>query len=162
MDAHARVESNDAPIDLSDLEGRVCYGGLDLASTTDITAFVLVFPPETGDERYVIAPWFWIPEDNLKLRVARDHVPYDLWQSQGFLQTTEGKLAHAGHPVLSWMVDNIHVRTDPAGNIKPDKQKSTEKIDGVVATIMTIDHAIRRGNAHTATSVYDSRGLLVL
>ena len=47
---------NDAPVDLSDLEGRVCYGGLDLASTTDITAFVLVFPPETGDERYVIAP----------------------------------------------------------------------------------------------------------
>ena len=153
---------NDAPVDLSDLEGRVCYGGLDLASTMDITAFVLVFPPETGDERYVIALWFWIPQDNLKLRVARDHVPYDLWQHQGFLQTAEGKLAHAGHAVLSWMVDNIHVRTDPAGNIKPDKQKSTEKIDGVVATIMAIDRAIRRGNAHTGTSVFDSRGLLVL
>ena len=54
------------------------------------------------------------------------------------------------------------MRTDPAGNIKPDKQKSTEKIDGVVATIMTIDRDIRRGNAHTATSVFDSRGLLVL
>ncbi len=160
---------NSAPVDLSDLEGRVCYGGLDLASTTDITAFVLVFPPQTGDEAYAIAPWFWIPQDNLKLRVARDHVPYDLWQQQGFLQTTEGnvvhygaieafieglgfsvvplgqefkdmsppskelmklalegKLAHGAHPVLSWMVDNIHVRTDPAGNIKPDKQKSTE------------------------------------
>jgi len=162
VDAHARVESNDAPVDLSDLEGRVWYGGLDLASTTDITAFVLVFPPETGDERYVIAPWFWIPQDNLKLRVARDHVPYDLWQSQGFLQTAEGKLAHGDHPVLAWMVDNIHVRTDPAGDIKPDKQKSTEKIDGVVATIMAIDRDIRRGNAHTGTSVYDSRGLLVL
>ena len=158
----------------------MCYGGLDLASTTDITAFVLVFPPQTGDERYVIAPWFWIPEDNLTLRANRDHVPCDLWQQQGFLQTTEGnvvhygaietfieqlgtrfdireiafarwgavqmsqnleglgftvvpfgqrfkdmsppskelmklalegKLAHGGHPVLSWMVDNIHVRT---------------------------------------------------
>lgn len=74
---------NSAPIDLSDREGRVCYSGLDLASTTDITAFALVFPPQTGDEAYVIAPWFWIPEDNLKLRVARDHVPYDLWQQQG-------------------------------------------------------------------------------
>lgn len=153
---------NNAPIDLSDLEGRVCYGGLDLATTTDITAFVLVFPPQTGNDKYVIAPRFWIPEDNLKLRVARDHVPYDLWQHQGFPQTTEGKLAHAGHAVLSWMVDNIHVRTDSAGNIKPDKQKSTEKIDGVVATIMAIDRANRRGNAHTGTSVYDSRGLLVL
>lgn len=63
------------PIDLSVLEGRVCYGGLDLASTTGITAFVLVFPPETGDKAYVIAPWFWIPQGNLTLRANRDHVP---------------------------------------------------------------------------------------
>ena len=110
MDAHARVESNDAPIDLSDLEGRVCYGGLDLASTTDITAFVLVFPPETGDERYVIAPWFWIPEDNLKLRVARDHVPYDLWQSQGFLQTAEGNVVHYG--AIEAFIETLGVRFD--------------------------------------------------
>ena len=74
----------------------------------------------------------------------------------------EGKLAHGGHPVLAWMVDNIHVRTDPAGNIKPDKQKSTEKIDGVVATIMALDRAIRGSNATNSGSVYDQRGLLVL
>lgn len=74
----------------------------------------------------------------------------------------EGRLAHGGHPVLAWMVDNIHVRTDPAGNIKPDKQKSTEKIDGVVATIMALDRAIRGGSANSGASVYDSRGLLVL
>lgn len=74
----------------------------------------------------------------------------------------EGRLAHGGHPVLGWMVDNIHVRTDPAGNIKPDKQKSTEKIDGVVATIMALDRAIRGGSANSGASVYDSRGLLVL
>lgn len=224
--------ANNHPVNLDDLEGRVCYGGLDLASTTDITAFVLVFPPDPGDDegKYTIAPWFWIPEGNLKLRVARDHVPYDLWQRQGFLETTEGnvvhyahiehhiqqlgtrfdireiafdrwgavqmsqnledagftvvpfgqgfrdmsppskelmklalegKLAHGGHPVLSWMVDNIHVRTDPAGNIKPDKQRSTERIDGVVATIMALDRAIR-GGGQTSGSVYDGRGLLVL
>ena len=73
----------------------------------------------------------------------------------------EGKLAHGGHPVLAWMVDNIHVRTDPAGNIKPDKQKSTEKIDGVVATIMALDRAIRNGSAPGSGRVYDERGLLV-
>ena len=73
---------NDAPVHLDELEGRVCYGGLDLASTTDITAFVLVFPPTDDDDKYTVAPWFWIPEDNLKLRVSRDHVPYDLWNSQ--------------------------------------------------------------------------------
>lgn len=88
--------NNSAPVDLADMEGRVCYGGLDLASTTDITAFVLIFPPESGDEPYVIAPWLWIPEDNLKLRVARDHVPYDLWQQQGYLESTEGNVVHYG------------------------------------------------------------------
>ncbi len=43
----------------------------------DITAFVLVFPPEDEDDKYIILPYFWIPEDNLDLRVRRDHVPYD-------------------------------------------------------------------------------------
>jgi phage terminase large subunit-like protein len=71
-----------------DLEGRVCYGGLDLSSTTDITAFVLVFPPMDEDDKFAILPYFWIPEDTLELRVRRDHVPYDIWERQGFLQTT--------------------------------------------------------------------------
>ena len=80
-----------------DLEGRVCYGGLDLSSTTDITAFVLVFPPLDEDDKYIVLPYFWIPEDNLDLRVRRDHVPYDVWERQGFLQTTEGNVVHYGY-----------------------------------------------------------------
>lgn len=68
--------------------------------------------------------------------------------------TLEQKLAHGGHPVLRWMMDNIYIRTDPAGNIKADKEKSTEKIDGTVATIMGLDRAIRCGN-NTGASVYD-------
>ena len=44
----------------------------------------------------------------------------------------EEKIAHGGHPVLRWMMDNIFIRTDPAGNIKADKEKSTEKIDGAI------------------------------
>ena len=52
-----------------ELLGRECYGGLDLSSSTDITAFVLVFPPRNDTEKYVILPYFWIPEDNMKLRV---------------------------------------------------------------------------------------------
>lgn len=52
-----------------DLEGRLCYGGLDLSSTSDITAFVLVFPPEDENDKYYILPYFWLPEDNLELRV---------------------------------------------------------------------------------------------
>ena len=58
------------------LEGRVCYGGLDLSSTTDITAFVLVFPPVDEEDKYSILPYFWLPEETLDLRVRRDHVPY--------------------------------------------------------------------------------------
>jgi phage terminase large subunit-like protein len=217
-------------VDEDELEGRVCYGGLDLSSTTDITSFVLVFPPLDDEDKYIILPYFWIPEDNLTLRVNRDHVPYDVWERQGFLQTTEGnvvhygfieqfierlgerfnireiafdrwgavqmvqnlegmgftvvpfgqgfkdmspptkelmklvleqKIAHGGHPVLRWNMDNIYIRTDPAGNIKADKEKSTEKIDGAVATIMALDRAIRCGNDHGA-SVYDERGILFI
>ena len=213
-----------------DLEGRICYGGLDLSSTTDITAFVLVFPPMDEEDKYYVLPYFWIPEETLDLRVRRDHVPYDLWERQGVLMTTEGnvvhygyiekfieqlgerfnireiafdrwgavqmvqnlegmgftvvpfgqgfkdmspptkelmklvleeKIAHGGHPVLRWMMDNIYIRTDPAGNIKADKEKSTEKIDGAIATIMGLDRAIRCGN-DTGASVYDSRGLLFI
>lgn len=73
----------------------------------------------------------------------------------------EEKIAHAGHPVLRWMMDNIFIRTDSAGNIKPDKEKSTEKIDGAVALIMALDRAIRCG-ANEANSVYDYRGILFI
>ena len=59
------------------------------------------------------------------------------------------------------MMDNIYIKTDPAGNIKADKEKSTEKIDGAVATIMALDRAIRNG-ANIGGSVYDSRGLVII
>ena len=215
-------------VDPAELEGRVCYGGLDLSSTTDISAFVLVFPPRDDTEKYMVLPYFWIPEENMQQRVLKDHVPYDVWERQGVLQATEGnvihygfiekfiddlgkkynikgicfdrwgavqmsqnlealgfevvafgqgfkdmspptkelmklvlekRIAHGGHPVLRWMMDNIFIRTDPAGNIKPDKEKSTEKIDGAVALIMALDRAIRMGNDE-GKSVYDERGLL--
>ncbi len=217
------------PVIPEELEGRVCYGGLDLSSTTDLTSFCLVFPPEDEDDRYYVLPYFWLPEETLPLRVNRDHVPYDVWERQGYIQTTEGnvvhygfiekfiehlgelynireiafdrwgavqmvqnlegmgftvvpmgqgfasmspptkelmkltlekRIAHGGHPVLRWNMDNIFIRTDPAGNIKADKAKSTEKIDGAIACIMALDRAIRCGN-DTSESVYDTRGLLV-
>ena len=73
----------------------------------------------------------------------------------------EKRIAHGGHPVLRWMMDNIFIRRDPAGNIKADKEKSTEKIDGAVAMIMGLDRAIRCGN-DSGESVYDDRGILFL
>ncbi len=70
-----------------------------------------------------------------------------------------GRIRHGGNPVLRWMASNMVVKQDPAGNLKPDKSKSTEKIDGVVALIMALDRAIRNGNAG---SVYEERGILVI
>ena len=177
---------------MDDLRGRACYGGLDLSSTSDLTALVLVFPPNEGDPLYRTLCFFWLPEETIPLRVRRDHVPYDVWQRQNIILTTEGdvvhygfieqfivelgrmfnireiavdrwnasmmvqalqddgftmvpfgqgfkdmsnptkdlmrlvleqSLRHDGHPILRWCMDNVYVRTDPAGNIKPDKRR---------------------------------------
>lgn len=62
--------------------------------------------------------------------------------------------------IYAYVLDKIFICTNPAGNIKADKEKSTEKIDGAVATIMGLDRAIHCGNEADA-SVYDSRSLLV-
>ncbi len=82
------------PIDMAALEGRDCYGGLDLSSTGDITAFVLMFPPRDETEKYVMLPFFWIPEDTIPIRVRRASVPYDVWYQQGFINATEGNVIH--------------------------------------------------------------------
>lgn len=221
-------DRGNTPVPIESLRGRDCYGGLDLSSTSDITAFVLVFPPRTEDEKYIVLPFFWLPEETMELRCRRDHVPYDVWRQQGFIMTTEGNVIHygfieryikqlgeiyhireiavdrwnatqmiqnlegdgftmvpfgqgykdmsppskelykllmegnfihGGNPVLKWMAQNIVMHQDPAGNIKPDKEKSTEKIDGIVAWIMALDRCIRHKDE--GGSVYDHRGILV-
>lgn len=220
-------DKGNLPMDRDALRGRLCYGGLDLSSTSDITALVLAFPPRTEEEKYILLPFFWLPEDTLELRCRRDHVLYDVWQKQGFIQTTEGNvihygfiekfierlgetyhireiaydrwnatqmvqnledmgftmvpfgqgfkdmsppskelfkllmegnIIHGGNPVLKWMAGNVVMRQDPAGNIKPDKEKSVEKIDGIVASIMALDRCIR--NRTGSGSVYDERGVI--
>ena len=85
-------DKGDIPIDMEKLKGRDCYAGLDLSSTSDITAFVMVFPPEAEGENYIVLPHFWLPRETLKLRVRRDHVPYDLWEKQGLFHITEGNV----------------------------------------------------------------------
>lgn len=223
---HVYAKGND-PIQYESLKGRSCYAGLDLSSTSDITALVLVFPPRFEEENYIVLPYFWLPEDTLELRCRRDHVLYDIWERQGYIKTTEGnvvhygfiekfieelseiyhikeiaydrwnatqmvqnlegmgltlvpfgqgykdmsppskelyklmmegKIQHGGHPVLKWMGQNVVMRQDPAGNIKPDKEKSVEKIDGIVALIMGLDRCIRHQSDEG--SVYDERGIL--
>jgi phage terminase large subunit-like protein len=207
------------------LQGRECYAGLDLASTRDVTALVLVFPDEDGG--FDVLPYFWVPELTMRARVTRDRVPYDQWARDGFLKTTPGDVCdydvireqirelaemfdireiaydrwgatqlvtqlqsdgancaplgqgfasmsaptkeleklivsghvrHGGHPVLRWMAGNVAVEQDAAGNLKPSKKKSTEKIDGIVALVMALDRASRQEHG----SVYDSAEVFTL
>ncbi len=209
-------------INLAELEGRECYAGLDLSSVEDITAFVLMFPPRNDTEKYIMLPYFWIPEESIPRRVKRASVPYDAWHQKEFLLATEGnvihydfiekfieelghtyhileiafdrwgatqmtqdlqgmgftvvpfgqgykemspptkefykllmegQIQHGGNPVLKWMAGNVVVDTDPAGNIKPTKQKSAEKIDGIIAAIMALDRCIRHEG--DVESIYD-------
>ncbi|MGG1534520.1 terminase large subunit [Brevibacillus agri] len=77
---------------LSELVGKRCYVGLDLSSTTDITAAVYLFPPQEGISDWRFIHDAWIPEDNMKERVARDHVPYDRWVNQKYLHATSGNV----------------------------------------------------------------------
>ncbi len=215
-------------VDAAGLRGRTCYGGLDLSSIVDVSAFVLVFPPEGAEDPYQVLCRFWIPEENMHERSHRDRVPYEAWVRQGLMTATSGnvidyefilaqidedaqaydlkevafdrwgatkviqdimelglvcvqfgqgfvsmsppmkelerlvmghKLAHGNNPVLTWMADNLVAGVDAAGNIKPDKGRSLEKIDGCVALIMGLDRALRH---QPAGSVYEGRGFLVL
>jgi len=74
--------------------------------------------------------------------------------------TLSEELAHAGHPVLRWCMDNVHVFSDNNENIRPDKKISTERIDGAVATIMALSRAVCQ--PENTTSIYDERGPLIL
>jgi phage terminase large subunit-like protein len=207
------------------LQGRECYGGLDLSSKVDITAFVLVFPPNKDDHKYRILPYFWIPEENMKERVRRDHVKYDEWRNAGLIKTTPGnvidyafirkainelgdqykileigfdpwnatqfslqltddgfkcvevrqgyrsmsppmvemegqikarKFAHGGNPVLRWMFGNMYVKKDENNNIRPVKDKSAERIDGIVAMINAMARIVMNTDRK---SIYEIRGM---
>jgi len=81
-------------IEAASLEGRDCYAGLDLSSTGDITALVLIFPPRDKNEKYVLKPYFWIPEETIPRRVKANSVPYDIWEKQGYIMSTEGNVIH--------------------------------------------------------------------
>jgi phage terminase large subunit-like protein len=206
-----------------DLEGKICYGGLDLSTTTDLSAFVLYFP----DTRSVLCYPF-APKENAQRRSKRDKAPYLDWERSGHMTLTEGdvidydvirrrinelgkrfnirciavdrwnctqittqldgdgfnivpmgqgyqsmtaptkeiekmiigrELRHNNHPALNWCVSNVSVEQDAAGNIKPSKKKSTERIDCVVALINAVAAYLANPSK---PSVYETRGILEL
>ena len=68
-----------------------------------------------------------------------------------------GKLDHMGNPILRWNAANVVVKIDENENIRPDKKKSNERIDGVVALIMAIGQWMG-GEKETAASHYEKHG----
>jgi phage terminase large subunit-like protein len=215
-------------VDIKDFKDMACYGGLDLSTTTDLSAFVLLFKDENGN--HYAFPHFWIPEANVR-RSAGEALKLAEWVRRGFIHTTpgnvidydfirkrvnelgeefrirqiahdpwnatqlaiqlagdgfemvatrqgfaslsaptkelerlvlDGRLRHGGHPVLRWMADCCSVKQDAVGNIKlvkPDRQKSSKRIDGISALVMAVDRCSRNENR---PSVYDTRGVLVI
>ncbi|RZI79503.1 MAG: terminase large subunit [Rubrivivax sp.] len=77
---------------LASLKGRKCYGGLDLASTRDLTALSLVFPPLGDDDDWVILVWHWCPLAKIETQEHDDAAPYRRWQDEGWLTGTDGNV----------------------------------------------------------------------
>lgn len=217
---------NQKEFDIKELEGKECWGGLDLASTRDLSSFVLWFPM---DEGFVILPFFWCPREAIYTRVMKDRLPYNEWERKGFLNVSDGdvqdyefirmkinslrekyniqsiafdrwnssalvvnllndgaelspfgqgyasmsaptkelekmilrkELNHLGNPVLRWQLQNVQIQTDAAENIKVNKQKSSEKVDGIVATIMALGEWLT--DESEGDSIYNDRGILTL
>jgi phage terminase large subunit-like protein len=206
-------DSQASIVDEPAMRGRKCYGGLDLSTVTDITAWAMVFPRDDDPDEIDVVMRFWCPEAKLHDPHNRYQDQYRLWKHQGWLQTTPGesidysfvkaqiikdaqafriidlnidrlfqahqlsgelqeegltvvgmgqgfmsmaapmaelerrllarKVHHGGNPLLRWMADNVTIKRDPAGNMKPDKAASQGRIDGIVALAMGLDRAMR-------------------
>ena len=212
--------------DYKTLDGKICWGGLDLSTTRDISAFVLLF---YENEKFIILPFFFLPKDNIQNRKNNDGVDYQMFVNENHLIATEGnvidynviknkindlgkkykiqsvsydrwnasmlvqsliddyginmnplgmgfvsqsaptkeleklilekKIIHNNNPAANWMLSNVALQEDPAGNIKISKSKSKSKIDFVAALILSLADYMSEGDIN---SVYDDRGLLML
>lgn len=212
---------------LSDLVGKKCYPGIDLSSTTDLTAACYLFPPQDGFDDWRAIFEAWIPEDNMKERVRRDGVPYDRFVNQKYLKVTPGNVVdydfveaqllsankqydipaagsdpwnsrmltqrlmrggmevveipqnmknmspamklieqlmksgmftHETNPLARWCWGNVNIVVDGNENIKPMKNKSTDRIDLTVAMINAMATAMLFEEIET--SVYETRGII--
>lgn len=78
------------------LAGKYCYGGLDLSTTTDLSALVLLFPPQAGLDTWVALFWAWRPRDGVVEAEKRDHVPYQDWERAEYLSLCAGDMVDFG------------------------------------------------------------------
>ena len=122
-------------IEAASLEGRDCYAGLDLSSTGDITALVLIFPPRDENEKYVLLPYFWIPEETIPRRVKANSVPYDIWEKQGYILSTEGNVIHYDfiEKFIMYLSEKYHIL-----EIAVDRWNATQMIQNLEGEGFTI------------------------
>ena len=123
------------PIDMDALAGRDCYAGLDLSSTGDITALVLIFPPRDEEEKYVLLPYFWIPEETIPRRVKANSVPYDIWEKQGYIMSTERNVIHYDfiEKFIMYLSEKYHIL-----EIAVDRWNATQMIQNLEGEGFTI------------------------
>lgn len=105
------------PFAPEELRGRRAYAGLDLSSTTDLTALVLLVEPESSGQPWSIVPWCWLPGDDLLQREQRDRVPYLAWRDAGHLETTPGRAISRLHVLqrvaeVCSQFDVVHIAAD--------------------------------------------------
>lgn len=145
---------------ISELIGKKCYAGLDLASTTDLTALTLLFPPQEGLEDWRFICEAWIPEDNMKQRVVRDHVPYDKWVNQKYLHATPGNttdydFVRARIETLANQYDMCYLCTDPWNSRMLTQQldkaginiiEVPQTISGMSPGMKEIERLLKNGN----------------
>ena len=122
-------------IDAALLERRDCYAGLDLSRTGDITALVLIFPPRDENEKYVLLPYFWIPEETIPRRVKANSVPYDIWEKQGYIMSTEGNVIHYDfiEKFIMYLSEKYHIL-----EIAVDRWNATQMIQNLEGEGFTI------------------------
>ena len=85
----ARWDACGAPVDSEALRGQPCIVGLDLSTTKDLSAMLVIFPPD-ADGTWDLLAHFWVPADYLELRARRDRVPYPQWVAEGWITATPG------------------------------------------------------------------------
>lgn len=94
---------NKETFDIKELKPRYGIGGVDLSSTTDLTAAKVLFKVPDDPKIYVIQ-MYWIPEDLVEKRVQEDKIPYDIWIEKGYVRTCQGNKV-SFKDVRSWFVE---------------------------------------------------------
>lgn len=95
--------NNQEKFDIMELKPKYGIGGVDLASTTDLTCATVIFMLP-NDEKIYVEQMYWLPEEVLERRTLEDRIPYDKWKEQGYLRTSEGNKVHY-RDVTAWFLE---------------------------------------------------------